>query len=51
MTIYRVIDDLYQAQGDNQEPKECFTRIRIEEIEFQDAPATAVYFEEVTKNI
>ena len=48
MTIFQVIQ-VQNCEEENQQHNECFTRIRIEKIEFQEAPATAVYFEDVTK--
>lgn len=49
MRIFEVVienkDDVEKKE------EERYTRIRVESIEYQQQPATAVYFEEMTKNV
>ena len=42
---------IYKVETNDQEQQDRYTRIRLEQIEFQQMVAIAVYFEEVTKNV
>ena len=51
LRIYQVLQEDVKGKRKIDLPEDRFTRIRVERIEYQEKPATAVYFEEVTEHV
>ena len=51
MKVFKVLPKVREAFENEQIREERYTRIHIEEIEYQEQPATVIFFEDVTMHV
>ena len=44
-------NNTFKVSSNNAKTEERFTRIRVEMIEYQQSPATIIYFDDMTKHV